>query len=29
VSKEIIEIAGEIHGETDGAYRFYDGLRIV
>jgi hypothetical protein len=26
---DLVDISGEIHGETDNAYRFHDGLRIV
>ena len=29
VKSDLIDIAGEIHGETDAAYRFYDGDRTV
>lgn len=27
--KELVDIAGEIHGETSAAYRFFDGKRTV
>ncbi len=27
--RELADIAGEIRGETDLAYRFYDGIRTV
>ena len=29
MKSDLIDIAGEIHGETDAAYRFYDGDRTV
>ncbi len=29
MSRELIDIAGEILGETDKAYRFYDGIRTT
>jgi hypothetical protein len=29
MASDIIDIAGEIHGETDKAYRFHDGVRTV
>jgi len=29
MARELIDIAGEIRGETDAAYRFHDGARTV
>ena len=27
--KELVDLAGELRGETEMAYRFHDGIRIV
>ena len=29
MKSDLVDIAGEIHGETEKAYRFFDGLRYV